>query len=111
MLPKHSPLTTLQTALAEGRTTPAAIAADCAAKANGNASHNTYIHFDADGLARDAAALTPGGPLYGVPISLKDLFDMAGTRTTAGSRFYAELNPPATTDSSVTKRREGRLGA
>jgi len=33
-----------------------------------------------------------------------DLFDLAGTRTTAGSRFYAELNAPATTDSSVTKR-------
>ena len=104
MLPEHSPLTALQTALAEGRTTPAVIAAECAAKANGNASHNTYIHFDADELARDAAALTPGGPLYGVPISLKDLFDIAGTRTTAGSRFYERLNPPAARDSSVTKR-------
>ena len=104
MLPKQSPLTTLQTALTEGRTTPTAIAADCIAKANGNASHNTYIHFDADELAREAAALKPGGPLYGVPISVKDLFDMAGTRTTAGSRFYEQLNPPATTDSSVVKR-------
>src|SRR5580700_2916185 len=100
MLPEQSPLTALQTALAEGLTTPAAIAADCAAKANGNASRNTYIHFDPAELAREAAALTPGGPLYGVPISLKDLFDLAGTRTSAGSRFYEQLNPPATTDSS-----------
>lgn len=104
MLPDHSPLTALQTALAEGRTTPAAIAAMCTAKANGNASHNTYIHFDADALAREADALAPGGPLFGVPISLKDLFDVKGTRTTAGSRFYEQLNPPATTDSSITKR-------
>ena len=104
MLPSESPLTSLQRALAEGRTTPAAIAAECAAKANGNASHNTYIHFDPEQLARDAEALTPGSPLYGVPVSVKDLFDLAGTRTTAGSSFYAELNAPATTDSSVAAR-------
>jgi Asp-tRNA(Asn)/Glu-tRNA(Gln) amidotransferase A subunit family amidase len=104
MLPVESPLTLLQRALAEGRTTPAEIAAECAAKANGNASHNTYIHFDADELARDAATLVPGTPLYGVPVSLKDLFDLAGTHTTAGSKFYEQLNPPATTDSTVAAR-------
>jgi Asp-tRNA(Asn)/Glu-tRNA(Gln) amidotransferase A subunit family amidase len=104
MLPEHSPLTALKTALADGQTTPATIAADCAVKANSNASHNTYIHFDAAELARDAEKLTPGGPLYGVPISLKDLFDLKGTRTTAGSRFYERLNPPAKTDSSIVKR-------
>jgi len=104
MLPDQSPLTALQTALSEGRTTPSAIAAECAAKANGNASHNTYIHFDAAELARQAEALPPGGPLHGVPISLKDLFDLAGTRTSAGTRFYEHLNPPAKADSSVAKR-------
>jgi len=104
MLPEESPLTILQNALAEGRTTPVEVAAECAAKANGNASHNTYIHFDADELAREAAALTPGGPLYGVPISLKDLFDLTGTRTTGATRFYEQINPPAVTDSSVVKR-------
>ncbi len=88
---------------AEGRTTPAAIAAECAEKANSNASRNTYIHFDADALAREAEALIPGSPLYGVPISLKDLFDLAGTRTTAGSRFYENLNAPAQFDSAVVK--------
>ena len=104
MLPRQSPLTALRTALAEGKTTPAAIAANCAAKANGNASHNTYIHFDSAELAREAAVLKPGGPLFGIPISVKDLFDQVGTRTSAGSRFYEELNPPAASDSSVVKR-------
>ncbi len=104
MLPDESPLTSLQRALAEGRITPVEIATECAAKANGNASHNTYIHFDGEELAREAAALVPGTPLYCVPISVKDLFDLAGTRTTGGSRFYAELNPPATTDSGVVAR-------
>jgi aspartyl-tRNA(Asn)/glutamyl-tRNA(Gln) amidotransferase subunit A len=60
-------------------------------------------HFDAGQLARDAEALDPGAPLYGIPISLKDLFDLAGARTTSGSAFYAALNPPATTDSAVAR--------
>ena len=33
------------------------------------------------------------GPLAGVPIALKDLFDTAGVRTTAGSKFFAERVP------------------
>lgn len=41
-------------------------------------------------LARDDVAL---GPLAGVPIALKDLYDIAGVRTTAGSRVYADRVP------------------
>ena len=33
------------------------------------------------------------GPLDGVPIAWKDLVDMAGTRTTAGSALFAESSP------------------
>jgi aspartyl-tRNA(Asn)/glutamyl-tRNA(Gln) amidotransferase subunit A len=40
-------------------------------------------------LARDGA----GGLLTGVPIALKDLFDTAGVRTTAGSKFFADRVP------------------
>jgi aspartyl-tRNA(Asn)/glutamyl-tRNA(Gln) amidotransferase subunit A len=35
---------------------------------------------------RELAAGTDRGPLHGVPVSIKDLFDMAGTPTTAASR-------------------------
>ena len=40
----------------------------------------------------------------GVPVSLKDCFDLAGYVTTGGSRFYAERNPPAPEDSAVAAR-------
>jgi aspartyl-tRNA(Asn)/glutamyl-tRNA(Gln) amidotransferase subunit A len=33
------------------------------------------------------------GPLAGVPIALKDLFDTEGIRTTAGSKFFADRVP------------------
>jgi len=42
---------------------------------------------------RDLAANKPIGPLHGVPISLKDLYDTAGTLTTAGSKVFADRIP------------------
>jgi aspartyl-tRNA(Asn)/glutamyl-tRNA(Gln) amidotransferase subunit A len=40
------------------------------------------------------------GPLDGVPIAWKDLVDMAGARTTAGSALYAE-SPPKESDAPI----------
>ncbi len=42
------------------------------------------------------------GPLHGIPISLKDLYDTAGTRTIAGSRVMADRVPSS--DATVTAR-------
>ena len=42
------------------------------------------------------------GPLHGIPISLKDLYDVAGFKTTVGSKIYAEN--VATKDSAVAER-------
>ena len=42
------------------------------------------------------------GPLHGIPIGLKDLYDTAGVRTTAGSRVNAGRVP--TVDSTVAAR-------
>lgn len=33
------------------------------------------------------------GPLHGIPLTLKDLFETRGVRTTAGSRFFADYFP------------------
>jgi aspartyl-tRNA(Asn)/glutamyl-tRNA(Gln) amidotransferase subunit A len=35
------------------------------------------------------------GPLHGIPLALKDLFETQGVRTTAGSSFFAEYVPEA----------------
>ena len=42
------------------------------------------------------------GPLHGIPMAHKDLYDTAGVRTTAGSRVYADRVP--TEDSTVIAR-------
>ncbi len=45
----------------------------------------------------------PKGPLDGVPVAWKDLFDLSGLVTTAGSRVLAD-NPPASADAPVVAR-------
>jgi aspartyl-tRNA(Asn)/glutamyl-tRNA(Gln) amidotransferase subunit A len=66
----------------------------------------TVMHEEALEQARQAEqALSAGndlGPLHGVPISLKDLYQTAGVKTTGGSKILAVWVPTA--DSTVTRR-------
>ena len=52
--------------------------------------------------ARIAAGDNPG-PFAGVPFAVKNLFDIAGVTTTAGSTIHAE-KPPAIADAAVVER-------
>jgi aspartyl-tRNA(Asn)/glutamyl-tRNA(Gln) amidotransferase subunit A len=55
----------------------------------------------ADARARDGISL---GPLDGAIVSLKDLFDVAGEVTRAGSKVLAEEGKPALADAPVVRR-------
>jgi aspartyl-tRNA(Asn)/glutamyl-tRNA(Gln) amidotransferase subunit A len=55
---------------------------------DGDAEINAFITVIADDAERPTV-----GPLAGVRIALKDLFDTAGVRTTAGSKFFADRIP------------------
>ena len=58
-------------------------------------SLNAFVSLDpARALAREA--VDAGGSLAGVVIGVKDLFDVAGMRTTYGSAIFAEHVPEAT---------------
>jgi len=57
---------------------------------------------------REIAAGQVRGPLHGVPMALKDLFDTAGVRTTAGSKILAE-NVPARDAAAVERLRAAGL--
>ncbi len=69
-------------------------------------SYITVCHDQALETARRAEREIAGGsyrgPLHGIPLALKDLFDTAGIRTTAGSRILADNVP--TRDSEVARR-------
>src|SRR5580700_7690688 len=109
-LPARGPLQQLAEQLARGDITPRAAAEAALARANSNASRNVYIALDAEKVREQADTLpqrfaqNPKPPLYGVPISIKDCFDVAGFPTTLGSRFYAERNGTAREDSAVAAR-------
>ncbi len=54
----------------------------------------TYLHLDPDEVrAQLEAGLDLTKPLGGLPVSVKDCFDVAGVPTTAGSSFYAGTRP------------------
>jgi aspartyl-tRNA(Asn)/glutamyl-tRNA(Gln) amidotransferase subunit A len=57
---------------------------------------NSFVTVTAERARRDARKAEaeimtsgPRGPLHGIPYSLKDIFDVAGVRTTAQSRLLA----------------------
>lgn len=106
----------LRSALANGLTTPARLAEVALARSNQNASHNTYIWQDHAWTMNEAARAEEipageGGPfgdgrgvLWGLPVSVKDCFDLAGSATTCGTAFYREHNGVAARDSWVVER-------
>lgn len=49
------------------------------------------------------------GPLHGVPIALKDLYDTAGVRTTAASKIYADRVPDRDATSVMFLRAAGAV--
>ena len=63
----------------------------------------------ADALDRRIAAGEDPGPLAGVPFAAKNLFDITGVTTLAGSKILAD-NPPAAQDATAIERLK-RAGA
>src|SRR5580698_124768 len=110
VLPARSPLQQLSEQLASGELTPRAAAEEALPRANSNAGHNVYIALDAQKVRQEADALPRRLPprsrplLYGVPISIKDCFDVVRFPTTLGSRYYAERNGVARDDSAAVAR-------
>ncbi|MDQ6915842.1 MAG: amidase family protein, partial [Actinomycetota bacterium] len=52
-----------------------------------NPELNAYLHVDGD-AALAAARAAPPGPLRGVPLCVKDVIDVAGMPTTAGTAAW-----------------------
>src|SRR5215211_142080 len=67
---------------------------------------NAFITLTAESARAEARAAQdgagPDGPLRGVPIALKDLFDTAGVRTTGGTKMHKDRVPLR--DATVVER-------
>ncbi len=119
MAPSQWSIRTLRPALADGTLQPLELAEQALARSNQNASHNTYLWQDAAWTRTEAAHAgamphSTGGPfgdgraaLWGLPVSVKDCFDLAGAPTTCGVHFYRDLNGKATKDSWLIEQLRG----
>jgi aspartyl-tRNA(Asn)/glutamyl-tRNA(Gln) amidotransferase subunit A len=77
---------------------------------------NAYITIDAEGALKAARTaqrqIAKGkylGPLHGIPISLKDLYDTKGLRTTAGSKIMSDRIPGEDATSVAKLRTAGAI--
>jgi aspartyl-tRNA(Asn)/glutamyl-tRNA(Gln) amidotransferase subunit A len=91
-------------AIAVGQLSAAELADACLARAEATATLGAFATLDADGARRQAAARDrtagPGGhSLHGTPIGVKDIIDVAGVPTRAGSSATAA--GPASADALV----------
>jgi aspartyl-tRNA(Asn)/glutamyl-tRNA(Gln) amidotransferase subunit A len=108
-------LASLADDLAAQRTSARELVEECLAAIadpNGEGAR-TFIYVDAEGARAAADAMDllrrGGAPLSryaGIPISVKDLFDIAGQPTRAGS-VALDDRPPAATDAPVVQRLRG----
>lgn len=106
----------LRAGLASGALRPSELAKRALALSNQNAGRNSYLWQDAAWTLAEAARAEamprssdgPFGdgrhPLWGVPIAVKDCFDLAGTPTTCGTHFYRDRNGIAAGDSWLVEQ-------
>src|SRR4051812_33845783 len=112
IMPDMPTLGSLAADLDAGRTTARALVDACLAKIadkNGEGAR-AFLHVDAEAAIEAAEAMdrlrevkAAPSPFAGIPISIKDLFDIKGQVTRAGSRAL-EDSPPATTDAPAVAR-------
>jgi aspartyl-tRNA(Asn)/glutamyl-tRNA(Gln) amidotransferase subunit A len=107
-----SDLSDAAAAIAAGRTSAQAALEQALAAAAAPASRHAFIRrFDAQAQAAAQAvdvlhaAGGPVPPLAGLAMSVKDLFDVAGQPTTAGSRVLAGREPAARDAAAVARLR------
>jgi len=93
--------------LDQGEWTVPEVTGSALAAARANARSRAFVWLDESGARSRADALAahrPAGPLWGLPVSVKDLFDVAGLPTTCGSPFYAGTRPVPSEDSGYVAR-------
>ena len=101
-------------AIAGGRTTSEEAVASCLARIAGrDETVRAWAWLDpdqalAEARARDAAA-RPLGPLHGVPVGIKDIFDTADMPTQMGSPIYQGHRPAADAASVAILRAAGAV--
>src|SRR5258707_529834 len=111
-MPNTPTLASLANDLENGRTSARKLVDECLARIADPSGEGAraFVHVDAEAAIEAAEAMdrlrevrAAPSPFAGIPISIKDLFDIKGQVTRAGSRAL-EDSPPATADAPVVAR-------
>src|ERR1700726_154769 len=111
-MPNTPTLATLADDLDSGRTSARKLVDECLARIADTSGEGTrvFLHVDAEAAIEAAEAMdrlrevkAAPSPFAGIPISIKDLFDIKGQVSRAGSRAL-EDSAPADTDAPVVAR-------
>jgi aspartyl-tRNA(Asn)/glutamyl-tRNA(Gln) amidotransferase subunit A len=111
-------LATLSAELISGRSSSRSLVQACLARIadGGGEGERTFLQVDRSGALAQADAIdtlrargVPLAPLAGIPISIKDLFDIAGQVTRAGSIVLSDRPPAAVDAVSVALLRHAGL--
>src|SRR6266700_8424031 len=112
-MPSIPTLASLAANLDSGRTSARKLVEECLAKIAEPSGEGgrAFIHVDkvgalgaADAMDRLRKAHAAPSPFAGIPVSIKDLFDIKGQVTRAGSRALEEDCTPAEADAPVVAR-------
>src|SRR6202046_4101440 len=111
-MPNTPTLAALAEDLDSGRTSARKLVDDCLARIADTSGEGArvFIHVDAEAAIEAAEAMdrlrevkAAPSPFAGIPVSIKDLFDIKGQVTRAGSRAL-DASPPAESDAPVVSR-------
>jgi len=112
MMPNTPTLSTLADDLENGRTSARKLVDECLARISDTSGEGarTFVHVDAkaaieasEAMDRLRAAKAAPSRFAGIPVSIKDLFDIKGQVTRAGSRALDD-SAPAEADAPVVAR-------
>jgi aspartyl-tRNA(Asn)/glutamyl-tRNA(Gln) amidotransferase subunit A len=111
-MPDIPTLTSLAADLESGRTNARKLVDECLAKIADKSGEGAraFVHVDVEAAIEAAKAMdrlrqvkAAPSPFAGIPVSIKDLFDIKGQVTRAGSRALDD-SPPAEADAPVVSR-------
>ncbi|BBK31265.1 Asp-tRNA(Asn)/Glu-tRNA(Gln) amidotransferase A subunit family amidase [Stella humosa] len=111
--PERLSATAAARAIADGQLSAEALTRACLARiAARDATIRAWTHLDPDGAiaaARAADARPASGPLHGLPVGIKDIFDVAGMPAERGSPIHHGRRPVMDADCVTLARAAGAI--
>jgi aspartyl-tRNA(Asn)/glutamyl-tRNA(Gln) amidotransferase subunit A len=104
----QSPIIDVRQKISDGEVTARELATMAFEQASSSPAKNTYLSIEETDIERQLSAPNPDTEetqlLRGIPISVKDCFDVRGYRTSVGSKYYLDAGGVKREDSALVQR-------